>query len=198
MKENILNVAAELISKYGLKKFTIDEIAKELKISKKTIYQHFQSKDEIIRDFFITTLESDQNSVISTLNSEMNFLDKIHSIIYSNHTYRIPLALLNEAKQFYPAEWAKIEELKHFKTRSIQKLLEQAKTDGIIKPEVHFGVLSKMLEEISDIFIDYPFLLENKLTTAEAIDEALKIVFQGVIAEKFSDDEKSPFASQHD
>lgn len=181
MKENIVSAAAGLIEKYGLRKFTIDEIAKDLKISKKTIYQHFHSKDEIIREFFITTLDSDRNSVISALNSDLNFWDKIHSIIYSNHTYRIPLALLTEAKQFYPEEWSRIEELKHFKTRSIQKLLEQAKADGILKSEVHFGVLSKMLEEISDIFIDYDFLLENKLTTSEAIDEALKIVIQGVM-----------------
>ena len=37
MKEKILNTTAQLISQYGLKKFTVDEIASELRISKKTI-----------------------------------------------------------------------------------------------------------------------------------------------------------------
>jgi len=181
MKEKILDIAAQLIARYGLKKFTVDEIAAELKISKKTIYQYFNSKEDIIKEYFEVTVASDKESVQRELNSNENFLEKIHSIIHSNHQYRLPIALLNEAKLFYPDEWEKIEELKQFKLDTIKNLLHQAADNNILKQDTNFAVLTQMLDGISDMFIDYKFLIENKLKTSEAIDEAFKIILQGIL-----------------
>jgi len=181
MKERILDIAAQLIQQHGLRKFTVDEIAAKLRISKKTIYQYFDSKEDIIRQYFETTITSDKDSVKEEINNEKSILEKIHSIVYSNHRYRLSVTLLSEAKSFYPDEWAKIEELKQFKLDILRKLLKQAAADGILKTDIHFGILSKMIEEISDMFLDYDFLLENKLTTRNAIDEALTIIFNGIL-----------------
>lgn len=181
MKEKIVNFAAQLIAQYGLKKFTVDEIAAGLKISKKTIYQYFDSKEDIIREYFEITITSDKKSVQNELNSDKDFLEKIHAIIYSNHQYRFPITLLNEAKLFYPDEWMKIEELKQFKLNTIKALLHQADDNNILKQDINFAVLTKMLDGISNMFIDYKFLLENKLKTREAIDEAFKIILHGIL-----------------
>lgn len=48
MKKTILKTSLELFVKHGFKTVTMDEIANELGISKKTIYLHFRSKDELI------------------------------------------------------------------------------------------------------------------------------------------------------
>lgn len=182
MKEKILDVAAEKINLYGLKKFTIDEIAAELKISKKTIYKYFKSKDDIILEYFKTIISSDKNSVEKTMNSNADFLEKIHQIIYSNHKYRLPIKLLNEAKLFYPDEWNEIEELKQYKLNAMKDILEKASLEGKINSDINFAVLCKMLEKISDTFIDYEFLIVNKLKTTEAIDEAFKIMLHGILS----------------
>lgn len=181
MKEKILDVAAEKINLYGLKKFTIDEIAAELKISKKTIYKYFKSKDEIILEYFKTTISSDKESVEKTLNGNGEFLEKIHDIVYSSHKYKLPVKLLNEAKLFYPNEWNEIEELKKYKTNVMKEILENASLEGQIKSDINFSVLCKMLEKISDTFLDYEFLITNKLKTTEAIDEVFKIVLYGIL-----------------
>lgn len=183
MKKAILDEAVRLIQRYGLKRFKVDDIAAELKISKRTIYQHFSGKDEIIQEYFSTAVTSDKNSVLETLDSQKDIVDKIHEIVYSDHRYKLPVLVLSEAKKFYPNEWAKIEELKQFKLDALKKLLEQGSHEGMVKSDIHFGVLSKMLEEISNMFTDYDFLLDNKLKTTEAIEEALRIIFDGVLKE---------------
>lgn len=183
MKEKILDAAAQLIQQYGLKKFTVDEIAAKLKISKKTIYQYFNSKNDIIKEYFETAIESDKNGIINGLNSDKDFFEKIHLIVYSSHRYRLPVKLLNEAKQFYPDEWIKVEELKQFKLNAMQKLLELGTAEGKLRSDIHFGVLSKILERISDMFIDYDFLLQNKLNAREAMDKALEIIFKGILVQ---------------
>lgn len=62
-------------------------------------------------------------------------------------------------------------------------LLEEGKSSGIIKPDINFAVLCRMLEKISDTFIDYDFLLDNNLKSSAAIDEALKIMLHGILKE---------------
>jgi AcrR family transcriptional regulator len=96
-------------SNSGLKKFTVDELAAELHISKKTLYQYFSGKDEMIRGCFEETLGSDRQSVLDAVGSDRSFLDKIHAIVHPSHRYRMPVRIMDEAKQFYPGEWAKIE-----------------------------------------------------------------------------------------
>jgi AcrR family transcriptional regulator len=181
MKEKILDEVARLIGRHGLKKFTVDEVAENLRISKKTIYQVFSGKDEMIRQYFETNLSGDRQSVLEAMESGADFLDKIHAIVHSSHRYRMPIPVLDEAKRFYPDEWAKIEELKRFKLGMFQKLLKQASQEGRLRPDVHFGVLSSMLERISDLFIDTDFLLENGLKSTQAIDEALSIIIGGIL-----------------
>lgn len=181
MKETILDAAAELIERYGLKKFTVDGIAAELKISKKTIYQHYRSKDDIVRAYFEAAVSSDKNSVNAALSGNGNFTDKIHAIFYSSHCYHLSVPILSEAKRFYPESWAQVENLKQFKVDATRTLFRQGVDTGIFRPDINFEILSKMLEEISDMFTDYDFLLKNHLTTREAIDEALKIVFNGIL-----------------
>jgi AcrR family transcriptional regulator len=183
MKQKILDLSAQLIQKYGLRKFTVDEIASGLKISKKTIYKYFNSKDDIIRAYFEASIQSDKDSISNGINSSETFLEKIHCIVYSNHQYRLSIPLLNEAKLYYPDVWEAVQELKQFKLNLMKSLTEQASKDGILKENVHFGVLFMMIEEISDMCIDYDFLIENKLNIREAIDNALQIIFNGILQE---------------
>ena len=61
------------------------------------------------------------------------------------------------------------------------------KKDGIIKDDVHFGILTAMLERSSDIILDTDFLLEHKLHVAQAIDAALDIILYGIEKENTDD-----------
>ena len=181
MKNKILDVVARLIERYGLKKFTVDEVAAELHISKKTLYQYFSGKDEMIREYFEEILASDRQSVLDAVESDRSFLDKIHAIVHSSHRYRLPVRILDEVKQFYPDEWTKIEALKQFKLDVFQKLLKQAADEGLLRSDVHFGILSAMLERVSDMFLDTDFLLEIGMKSTQALDEALNIIIGGII-----------------
>ena len=49
MKQQILEKTAEMFERYGVRSVTMDDIANRISISKKTIYQHFKDKKEIVR-----------------------------------------------------------------------------------------------------------------------------------------------------
>lgn len=182
MEQKILDVAAQLINKYGLRKFTIDEISSSLKISKKTIYHYFKGKDDIIRKYFEATIESDKKDMVKALDENNSFFEKVHNIVHSTHKYSLSVPILNEAKLFYPEEWDKIESLKKFKINAISKILNEAADNGTLKPGINLAVLAKVIRETSNVFTDYDFLIENKLKASEAMDEFLKIMFYGILS----------------
>ena len=50
-KEQIVEAARKLFTKYGYKKVSMDEIAKEAGVTKKTVYAYFKDKDELFKYF---------------------------------------------------------------------------------------------------------------------------------------------------
>lgn len=179
MKQQILDAAARLIQKYGLKKFTVDGVASELRISKKTIYQYFRSKDEMISAYFDVSIASGKSSIRSALAGQGSVLEKLGAVVHASHRYPLSVPLLDETKRFYPDQWAKIEDLKVFKLKTMKDLLDEGVAANIIRPDINYPVLLKMLQEISNMFTDYGFLLQNRLKTSEAIDDALQIILYG-------------------
>jgi AcrR family transcriptional regulator len=71
MKSRILIKGTELYFRYGVKTVTMDAIANELGISKKTIYQHFPDKDTMVFDVVKAFIEQD--------NAKWDELDRLYS-----------------------------------------------------------------------------------------------------------------------
>ena len=176
-----MKVAVEKIQTYGLRKFTMDEIASELKVSKKTIYKHFKSKDDIIFEYFKEIIESDKNYTIEAIKKDVFLEDKLNSIIFSYHKYKLPINILDEAHKFYYEEWEKIQELKEFKLKLIETTLKEAMESGILKSDIKLHLISFILESVSNTFLDYKFLSKNNMTMKDAMNEMITILLHGIL-----------------
>ena len=171
---------AEKIEAYGLRKFTIDEIAKDLKISKKTIYKYFVSKDIMIQEYFEAIIQSDKENTLKAVDMDCSLIDKLSAVVYAYHKYKLPVRILNETYKFFPNEWKKIEELKKFKLNILENILNEGIDKGIIRPDIHLSVISLMLEITSEAFLNSEFLSENDLTFKQTIKEVLSILLNGI------------------
>ena len=183
MKEIIMKVAAEKIQTYGLRKFTMDEIASQLKISKKTIYNHFKSKDNIISEYFKEIIESDKKYTIEAIKRDVSLEEKLNSVIFSYHKYKLPVNILDEAHKFYYEEWEKIQELKEFKLKLIENILKETMEAGLLKDDIQLHVISLILESVSNTFLDYKFLSENNITMKDAMNGMVTILLHGILKE---------------
>lgn len=104
MKDKILNIAIDLISKNGIKNTSLSDIAKAAGISKGTLYYHYPSKDDLIFDIADTHLNVVTKAVLDCVqNIEKNsskdelinlILNKISTI---GSTGRIHIYILCEA-----------------------------------------------------------------------------------------------------
>lgn len=181
MKNRILHAVAENISLFGLKKFNLDVISSELKISKKTIYKYFSNKDEIVEEYFREILTTDKESTLNILKEDISINEKFHKIIYSYHKYKLPASVIEEAKLYYPDNWKQVIELKEFKVRTIINLLKEAKENDYIKEDIDLTIVALVIEKLSNELLDSDVLKENKLKINYAADQILQIILNGIL-----------------
>ena len=78
-EEQILNAAKKLFTNYGFKKVSMDEIASEAGVTKKTVYTYFSSKEEL----------QNMRKIIENVESKkLDFMETVHQVIYNLLKYK--------------------------------------------------------------------------------------------------------------
>lgn len=170
----------------GFHKITMDEIAKELRISKKTIYKHFSSKDELVRAVFVRIRNDLSGQVESIIKSGSNTIIKLYKIseLFSNRIAAISNKWLNDLQYYAPDIWAEVND---FRVKMMQKnmtlLVEQGKKEGLIDDyptNIIMGVLVSAVQGV----VSPEFILYNNISMQKAGEMVLRIVFAGILSNK--------------
>lgn len=183
VRDRILDSVREQILKNGFKGFTIDAICMDLKASKKTIYKHFSSKDQMISAIIDAHIENDRLITLKALEEGNSLFDKLKSAILCYYNYSIPLKLVDELKSLFPQEWSKVEELFRFKQELFRKLISQGINEGCIKSDINIDMLMLVIQKTIPAIFDYKFLVShdmNKATANHMLEEFCRLVFYGI------------------
>ena len=87
-KSQILEAAKILFTKYGYKRVSMDEIAREANVVKSTIYQYFKDKDDLLKYFIYDEILKMKNLVEDIEKKSNNSFEMIHKTIYELLMYR--------------------------------------------------------------------------------------------------------------
>ncbi len=130
MKDKIIQKSAELHFKYGIKNVTMDQIAQELGISKKTIYQYFINKNELVAQTVDTIFDEIQSEIDKICLMKLNVYEELFSVkkIVKGMLRKSNMSPHYQLKKYYP-EIAKTLEEKKFKI--IMECLEHNLKKGI-------------------------------------------------------------------
>lgn len=96
-KEAILSKSIELFNKYGFEQVTINQICKEINVTKTAFYYHFKSKDELISDFFSFDNMVSSDDLLDIL-SVTDFADQAMKAmeIFVKHIVRLGVEMTKE------------------------------------------------------------------------------------------------------
>ena len=87
-QEAILKAAKKLFSKFGFKKVSMDEIAREAEVTKKTVYANFSSKEDLLNELIKYELKSMKNEFESIENKSDDFFEGIEQGLISLLVFR--------------------------------------------------------------------------------------------------------------
>lgn len=151
-KERILKGAEELFFQYGIKSITMDDIAKHLTISKKTIYQYFSDKDEVVHTLMKNSLKKDIDDFTCIHNDCKNIIDEIFAIMkHMGYMFsKINPIIFYDLQKYHPKSWKLFRDFKSdFILNMVEKALIKGITDGYVRKDINSKILAQLrMEEI--------------------------------------------------
>lgn len=136
-KKELVQLTLEYFLKYGSKNITMDDIASEFGVSKKTIYTLFKNKDELVQDcisFFWDDFMHDIEGI--QLVNPLDKLIKIYEKVIEKISYMKPVFIFTLNKYHKAASDGYELHKQLFRDQVILPLLQQAQTEGKIKEDI--------------------------------------------------------------
>ena len=182
LREKILNATICVFIRKGLK-FTMDDVASELSMSKKTIYTVFRDKETMFFEMVDYCFDSIKESEKKVLEDEsLGTVAKVRAILgVLPEGYRdIDFRQLYSLKEKYPRIYEKVEQRLETGWETTIGLLEQGIEEGSIR-KIQIPVLKTMLEATLEQFFKRDVLLQNKIAYQDALDEVVAILVDGIL-----------------
>ena len=186
-KDKILKAAAELFSKYGVRSVSMDDIARHLSISKKTIYQYFADKEDIV----ISAAREHMGRNKATFEAiHRNAVSAIDELVKLSKQLRIEMeglnpALLFDLQKYHPKAWNLWIEHKAVDIRNLViSNLKQGIEEGDFRPEINPTVIATLrLEQVQIAFDDRVFP-HDRFPLAEVQVQIFEHFVYGLLTEK--------------
>lgn len=166
--ENILFRVGELYNKYGIKSVTMDDVARELGISKKTLYQYVENKNDLVSKVVDYLLNLKNCSFKELMEKDLNAIEELLEvgiyIIKSIKDYNPSTQY--DLKKYYPDLYMKFHEVRKERMyNSILKNIEKGKAQGIYRTDLDNKIIAKIqtsrfIHMSSDEFFDRDEMLK--------------------------------------
>jgi TetR/AcrR family transcriptional regulator, cholesterol catabolism regulator len=187
IKKKILKAAESLFMKYGVRSISMDDISRHLSVSKKTLYQHFADKEDIVSmacQAHIDAMANQFNEIRDTSKNAIEELARI-SVCLKQTTEDTNPSLLFDLQKFHPKAWNVWINHKHnFISQSVMRNLEQGIKEGYYRPEINVEIIARMRLEVVQLAFD-----ENAFPTSKfRISDVQLAIFDhfvhGIVTEK--------------
>ncbi|WP_281277109.1 TetR/AcrR family transcriptional regulator [Siminovitchia terrae] len=172
------------IQQQGLR-FSMDDLARRLGVSKKTLYKYYSSKAEILDELIDMTLENmEEKARAIKSNEELPLIERLRGVIaiVPDHLELTDIRILNEMKKFFPEQWAKVDSFLQSDWEEIRILVEQGIEEGIIK-NMNVALIMKVIIVSINTTLEQSFYLENNIAPVDAMDDIVSILIDGLKTE---------------
>ncbi|USG63294.1 TetR/AcrR family transcriptional regulator [Brevibacillus ruminantium] len=181
MKQRIQQAVLELIVEKGVK-FTMSDLASHLGTSKRTIYEHFASKEEMISvivDEAIAEVQETERKIYE--DQTLTTLEKLKAVlcIVPSGLHFGDARLLSEMKRYVPDEWKKIDKQMQEEWKTVTVILEQGIANGELRPLPVTSVI-QMLRGASAAIYDPDFLIHSPESLTSALDTMVEVLLNGM------------------
>lgn len=181
IREQILEATILVFNRKGMK-FTMDDIARELGMSKKTIYTVFADKQELVYDMvdycFDSIKESEQKVMKSAGLSTLEKIQEILGVLPEGYK-EIDFSQLYILRDKYPRIYTRVEERLESGWDATMELLQRGMNEGVTR-KVDTALVKVMFEATLEQFFRRDVLVKNGITYSDALAEVVDIICNGI------------------
>ncbi|MEP6844455.1 MAG: TetR/AcrR family transcriptional regulator [Panacibacter sp.] len=175
MKERIQQKAKELFMRYGFRSVTMDEIAGQLGISKKTVYQFFEDKDNLVEAVMQKEMNYMHDECLKQMHESENAIDEVFKDMDSMEKVIDSMnpQIIFDLEKFYPKTFEKFKKHKHtFLLDMIKKNLQRGVQEEFYRNDFDIDIIARYRLESSFVAFNqdiFPFGKYNLLQVSNEI-----------------------------
>jgi AcrR family transcriptional regulator len=185
LKEELIQVVIEEFNEKGIK-FTMDDIARRLGVSKRTIYSVVEDKETLFMeavDCVFTAIKESEAAIIQ--DESLELIEKIKKIliVLPQKYEAIDFRQLYECKVKFPRIYAKIEHWLENDWEPTLELIKIAIAEGLIK-NISLPVFQAMVSGTMEYCLNHDILITHQISYAEALHQMVEMIMHGVKKEE--------------
>lgn len=184
---DIIEKVNEIYQKYGIKSVTMDDVARELGISKKTLYSHVNNKEELVEKYLEFQVDHRRCNMRKAINKELNAIEELLEV---NKYVVEMLKSYNpstdyDLKKYYPHLYSKYRSIMMENMyKSVASNINKGKEEGLFRKELKAEIIAKVyVSRVENSFSSVMLTLEE-VTSEEFINEMMIYHIRGMSNQK--------------
>jgi len=185
-KEKIIISSIDLFVKKGFSKTSMDDIAQSLKMSKKTLYKHFNSKDILLKQSVLHFMDVNNNKMQMIIDSNDNAVVKAYNLFnfISNVLLNLSENFLMDIKIREPNLWKVIDKLRtKYMIQNLTGIIDQGKRESYFIEESTSLIINTFISVIRGN-VNPKIALQKSISIERSFKESIKILMNGILTTK--------------
>jgi TetR/AcrR family transcriptional regulator, cholesterol catabolism regulator len=182
-----LKQAQALFLKYGIKSMTMDDVARELGISKKTLYQFVENKDDLVLKMLKFHIEIEKKQCEEQFSQTNNAIEEIMMVIEMNakELQQMKSNIVYDLQRYHRDAWTIMAEYQQgFMYKVVLRNLDRGIAEGLYRSEINVDVMTKIHIATSFVLFDETIFPSSEYSKVTVFKEYLLHYLHGIVSEK--------------
>ena len=181
----ILIQVRQLYQRYGIKSVTMDDIAIHLNISKKTIYEHFADKEDLVKHVLMFEHENQCSRLVAIEQQEYNAIEELFEVYKMINTTlkEYNPSMEYDVRKYYPALFSRIKETRRKRMYEASfSNMNKGKKEGLYRKELNSKIIAKLHVFRTENLLDNDMFTMEELTSFKMFHEVFVYHLQGILS----------------
>jgi TetR/AcrR family transcriptional regulator, cholesterol catabolism regulator len=186
--QEIIQKISEIYFRYGIKSVTMDDLARELGVSKKTLYLHFRDKEDVVDKVINYLISAQKCGINDALNQpDTNAIDKLMLMthFFAEHLKNSNASLMYDLQKYYPRVW---EDIVVFKREAVYNHIIDNINDGVkgklYRDDLNYEIIARIYVSRMEMYQTDLWQPLEKYHLAEIFQTLFIYHIRGIASEK--------------
>lgn len=187
VKNQVIKKAEDLFLRYGLKSVTMDDIARKLGMSKKTLYQYVDNKTDLISKIMLAHIEEEKAMMEEVRSNSGDAIEEMLKVArYAVQQLRkLSPTLVYDLQKYYGDIWLLLQKLHRGHGQlMIRENIKRGIQQGVYRPDVNADILAKMYVMSTFSLVDEELFPLKDYNKEKLFVEFIKYHINGIASEK--------------
>jgi AcrR family transcriptional regulator len=186
-EQQIIIAAGEVFMKYGIKSVNMDDIAKNLGVSKKTLYKYFKDKNDLLGKALAMHCQLEDMAINLICEKDHNAIDEMMEIAQyvTSILQQVHPSIHFDLEKFHPEVWKEMQTNQHAMVyKCMAGNLDKGIKEGLYREDLNVDVIAKIYIAKMDVTFDSTMFPPNEISFPEVYREYFRYHIRGIASEK--------------